>query len=182
MWALTRIETATAREAVRFALNDRDQSVRQAALHSAAVWRDTAALPQLLDALKSEHAARPACGGRGARTPGRPQSRRRSARAGRVSAGPNARTLGDIRPHRNRRSIVDKRWTAGDILASEARRAHRARSDGGGRIEGGGGHPAARLIRSGPEGDGLVDRRPPPGVGQRAGRVFPGTPDRHESH
>lgn len=53
VWALTRIRTATAREAVRFALNDRDQSVRQGALHSAAVWRDTAALPQLLDALKS---------------------------------------------------------------------------------------------------------------------------------
>jgi putative membrane-bound dehydrogenase-like protein len=53
VWALTRIEMATARAAVRVALNDRDQSVRQAALHSAAVWRDTAALPQLLDALKS---------------------------------------------------------------------------------------------------------------------------------
>jgi len=54
VWALTRIQTATAREGVRFALNDRDQSVRQAALHSSAVWRDTAALPQLLDALKSD--------------------------------------------------------------------------------------------------------------------------------
>ena len=54
VWALTRMESATAREAVRFALNDRDQSVRQAALHSSAVWRDTAALPQLLDALKSD--------------------------------------------------------------------------------------------------------------------------------
>ena len=53
VWALTRIETATAREGIRFALNDRDPSVRQAALHSAAVWRDTAALPQVLDALKS---------------------------------------------------------------------------------------------------------------------------------
>ena len=48
------MESATAREGVRLALNDRDQSVRQAALHSAAVWRDTAALPQLLDALKSD--------------------------------------------------------------------------------------------------------------------------------
>ena len=54
VWALTRIQTAPAREGVRFALNDRDQSVRQAALHSSAVWRDTAALPQLLDALKSD--------------------------------------------------------------------------------------------------------------------------------
>ena len=54
VWALTRMESAAAREAVRFALNDRDQSVRQAALHSSAVWRDAAALPQLLDALKSD--------------------------------------------------------------------------------------------------------------------------------
>lgn len=53
VWALTRIQTAPARAAVRSALNDRDQSVRQAALHSAGVWRDAAALPQLLDALKS---------------------------------------------------------------------------------------------------------------------------------
>jgi putative membrane-bound dehydrogenase-like protein len=53
VWALTRIQTAAAREGVRSALNDRDQTVRQAALHSAGVWRDAAALPQLLDALKS---------------------------------------------------------------------------------------------------------------------------------
>src|SRR5262245_313923 len=53
VWALTRIQTASAREGVRFALADRDQSVRQAAIHSSAVWRDSAALPQLLDALKS---------------------------------------------------------------------------------------------------------------------------------
>ena len=54
VWALTRIQTMPAREGVRFALNDRDQTVRQAAIHSAAVWRDAAALPQLLDALKSK--------------------------------------------------------------------------------------------------------------------------------
>jgi len=53
VWALTRIQMTQAREAVRFVLNDRDQSVRQAALHSAAVWRDAASLPQLLEALKS---------------------------------------------------------------------------------------------------------------------------------
>ena len=53
VWALTRIQTAPAREGVRIALKDRDQTVRQAALHSAAVWRDAAALPQLIGALKS---------------------------------------------------------------------------------------------------------------------------------
>jgi putative membrane-bound dehydrogenase-like protein len=53
VWALTRIQTVPAREGVRLALQDRDQSVRQAALHSAALWRDAAALPQLIAALKS---------------------------------------------------------------------------------------------------------------------------------
>ena len=53
VWALTRIQTAQAREAVRSALNDRDDSVRQAALHSAGLWRDGAALPQVTQALTS---------------------------------------------------------------------------------------------------------------------------------
>jgi len=53
VWALTRIQAAEAREAVRLALNDRDAGVRQAALHSAGVWRDAAALPQVLAALTS---------------------------------------------------------------------------------------------------------------------------------
>ena len=53
VWALTRIEEAPARDAARAALNDRDESVRQAALHSAGLWRDAAAVPQLLAALKS---------------------------------------------------------------------------------------------------------------------------------
>jgi putative membrane-bound dehydrogenase-like protein len=53
VWALTRIQTAEARGAVRYALKDRDDSVRQAALHSAGLWRDGAALPQTADALKS---------------------------------------------------------------------------------------------------------------------------------
>jgi putative membrane-bound dehydrogenase-like protein len=53
VWALTRIQTAQAREAVRSALNDRDDSVRQAALYSAGLWRDAGALPQVAEALKS---------------------------------------------------------------------------------------------------------------------------------
>jgi putative membrane-bound dehydrogenase-like protein len=53
VWALTRIEGDRAREGVRFALKDPDESVRLAALHSAAVWRDRAAVPLLLEALKS---------------------------------------------------------------------------------------------------------------------------------
>jgi putative membrane-bound dehydrogenase-like protein len=53
VWALTRIGSAPACEAVRRALNDSDASVRQAAIHSAAVSRDAAAIPQLVEALKS---------------------------------------------------------------------------------------------------------------------------------
>ena len=53
VWALTRIQSEQAREAVRYTLSDRDESVRQAALHSAGVWRDAAALPHVIEALKS---------------------------------------------------------------------------------------------------------------------------------
>jgi len=54
VWALTRIEGPRAREAVRFALDDRDESVRRAAIHSAGLWRDGAAQPQLVAVLKSD--------------------------------------------------------------------------------------------------------------------------------
>jgi putative heme-binding domain-containing protein len=53
VWALTRIEGARAREAVRTALGDRDDEVRRAAIHSAGLWRDGAALTPLVAALKS---------------------------------------------------------------------------------------------------------------------------------
>ncbi|MEO7788920.1 MAG: PVC-type heme-binding CxxCH protein, partial [Vicinamibacterales bacterium] len=53
VWALTRIEGAQARAAVRVALGDRDEGVQLAALHSSALWRDTDGLPQLTAALRS---------------------------------------------------------------------------------------------------------------------------------
>jgi putative heme-binding domain-containing protein len=53
VWALVRIEGAAARAALRAALGDRDDSVRSAAIHSAGLWRDGAALPQLVAALHS---------------------------------------------------------------------------------------------------------------------------------
>lgn len=52
VWALTRIGGTAAREAARQALNDPEETIRQAACHSAAVWRDTGALPRLLVLLK----------------------------------------------------------------------------------------------------------------------------------
>ncbi len=53
VWALTRIESAGAREVVRAALVDRDVSVRHAAILSSGLWRDLAALPGLTGALTS---------------------------------------------------------------------------------------------------------------------------------
>jgi putative membrane-bound dehydrogenase-like protein len=52
VWAATRIEQADARAVVRKALTDPDETVRQAAIHSASVWRDRAALAPLLALLK----------------------------------------------------------------------------------------------------------------------------------
>ncbi|HEV8130284.1 MAG TPA: PVC-type heme-binding CxxCH protein, partial [Acidobacteriota bacterium] len=53
LWSLTRIEGTAARDAVRIAFEDRDDSVRHAACHSAGVWRDAGALPQLLQLLQN---------------------------------------------------------------------------------------------------------------------------------
>jgi putative membrane-bound dehydrogenase-like protein len=52
VWAATRIDQASARAAVRQALTDSDEDIRQAALHSVSLWRDRAALPLLLELLK----------------------------------------------------------------------------------------------------------------------------------
>ena len=51
VWALTRMDAASAREAVRLALNDRDDGVRHAAIHSSGLWRDAGALTQLREGL-----------------------------------------------------------------------------------------------------------------------------------
>ncbi len=55
-WAATRIDHASARAAVRGALSDSNETVRQAALHSVGLWRDRAALPALLRVLRGESA------------------------------------------------------------------------------------------------------------------------------
>src|SRR6185437_5397675 len=57
VWAATRIDDSAAREVARAALDDGDEVVRQAALHSISVRLDREALPQLLDMLHSESAA-----------------------------------------------------------------------------------------------------------------------------
>ncbi len=76
VWALTRVEGVPAREAVRVALDDREETVRHAALHSTGLWRDDRALPQLVKALGA----------------GRPAEQRAAAealgRVGRVQAIP----------------------------------------------------------------------------------------------
>ena len=48
VWALAGIDAEAAREAITAALNDQDVTVRQAASHTAGLWRDTKALPKLL--------------------------------------------------------------------------------------------------------------------------------------
>jgi putative membrane-bound dehydrogenase-like protein len=53
VWAATRIDDAGARAAVRQALNDADETTRQAAIHSVSVRRDRAAVPPLIELLKN---------------------------------------------------------------------------------------------------------------------------------
>jgi putative membrane-bound dehydrogenase-like protein len=52
VWAATRIDSPDARALVRRALTDPDETVRQAASHSASVWRDHEALTPLLGLLQ----------------------------------------------------------------------------------------------------------------------------------
>lgn len=56
VWALTRIEAPAAREAVRGALNDSDETVRHAALHSISVRQDAKAEGALVRMLRSKSA------------------------------------------------------------------------------------------------------------------------------
>lgn len=53
VWAATRIDDPKARATARTALDDRIETVRQAAIHSAGVWRDAGAVPQLLKLLNA---------------------------------------------------------------------------------------------------------------------------------
>ncbi|ODU01215.1 MAG: dehydrogenase, partial [Planctomycetes bacterium SCN 63-9] len=56
VWAATRIDCPDARGLVRNALKDADESVRQAAIHSASLWRDPEAVPQLMEILAGSSA------------------------------------------------------------------------------------------------------------------------------
>jgi putative membrane-bound dehydrogenase-like protein len=57
VWALTRIDGAPAREAIRSMLSDRDEIVRRSAIYAAGLWRDGAAVPPLLTAVQSTQPA-----------------------------------------------------------------------------------------------------------------------------
>jgi putative membrane-bound dehydrogenase-like protein len=54
VWAATRIDGPNARAFVRAYLTDKNETVRQAAIHSVSVWRDREALPEVLHLLKGE--------------------------------------------------------------------------------------------------------------------------------
>jgi putative membrane-bound dehydrogenase-like protein len=56
VWSATRIPSERARAIVRTALDDADETVRQAAIHSASLWRDVEATPILLKLLPSHSA------------------------------------------------------------------------------------------------------------------------------
>ncbi len=53
VWTLTRIDHADARSAIRAALTDADETVRQAAAHSTGLWRDKAAFSALAALLEN---------------------------------------------------------------------------------------------------------------------------------
>ena len=54
LWALTRIDSAQAREAARGALHDHDNTVRHVAAQSISLWRDGGAMAPLLPLLQDE--------------------------------------------------------------------------------------------------------------------------------
>ena len=88
VWALDADSDRAGARRRSIRLNDRDDSVRQAALHSAGLWRDAAALPQLVEALKS----------------GRPAVQRAAAEAlGRIG---DARAVPDLLAAAARNSIA----------------------------------------------------------------------------
>ena len=57
VWALSRMNMPSARQAVRDTLNDANELVRQAALHVVSVWKDAQAIPALIELLNSNSPA-----------------------------------------------------------------------------------------------------------------------------
>ncbi len=57
VWTLTQIDHPSARALVRMAISDPDETVRHAAIHSAALWRDPGALAQLILRLRTDSPA-----------------------------------------------------------------------------------------------------------------------------
>ena len=60
VWTLARIDNGFARNATQLALSDWDESVRQAAIHSAGLWRDRTSLGELKRTLASRSLRRAA--------------------------------------------------------------------------------------------------------------------------
>ena len=164
VWALTRIDGAPARAAIRTALADRDESVRHAALHSAGLWRDAGALPADQGGLEGRPAAGAAGRRGGTRTRGRRGCGPRPARSGRSPGRPRARPLDHLRADRDQRSGVDGVRAAGRDAAGQAHRADRARSDGRRCARTWTCGLPPRFHRSPAERDRLVDRRPSSGM------------------
>ena len=136
VWALTRIDGAPARDGdPHWRSSDRTTLSGRRRVHSAGLWRDGAALPQLVEALSS---GQPALQRVAAEALGRIGDARAVPDARRSRGGcahrPRARALAHLRADRNRRSRGDR--AAG--LQARPRRARRAalialdQMDGGG--------------------------------------------------
>ena len=96
VWTLARIDTAEAKAAIRAALLDTDETVRQAAIHTSSVARDRAAVPELIKIVRrgtpqNRRAAAEAW------PVGRSYGRARAVGGGRRRAGSHARTFRDVR-------------------------------------------------------------------------------------
>ena len=151
VWALTRIDGAPARDAIRSVLSDRGEIVRRSAIYAAGLWRDGAAVPPLLTARGVDHPARSSARRRrGAGTDWRCACRAGARRGLGVRAGSGARTLADLRAHRDRRCRVD-RQRGSEGRAPRSRRATLIALDqiGGGQLNPEGMSPySIRRIRS----------------------------------
>ncbi len=122
VWALTRIEHARARDAVHLAFTDRDEIVRQAAIHSASVWKDQGAVPQLVDTLALNNPALQ-------RAAAEALGRIRSPQAVQPLVAAAASTIDRVLEHSITYALIE----IGDKAATEAAR-QRATSSGAKRV------------------------------------------------
>ena len=167
VWALTRIDGDEARTAARVALDDPDETVRHAAMHSAGLWRDAAAMDQVVRG--------------GLHIPSRPALQRAAAEAlgriGHAAAVPElvrAASLptDPVLEHSLTYALIDignaPAIRSVQVAASRARRVALIARDqiGGNHVTAAELGASARIDGSGAAPDRLVDRHAPSGMGR----------------